>query len=104
MSGAKRLRLTVGATAPSREGPSTMPATISPTTCGWLIFWNTAPTSRATTMITADASRSFHTTLSLLTGSLSATLPPPAGCGACTWRPNRRTISSTTTATSMMPP
>ena len=43
-----------GASQPSSDGPSRMPATTSPITCGCWTARNAAPSSRATAMMTRD--------------------------------------------------
>src|SRR5438034_894125 len=46
---------TPGATFPRSDGPSRMPATISPTTGGWRRMRKIAPTPRAAAMIVTSA-------------------------------------------------
>ena len=92
-----------GSTAPSTEGPSTMPATISPTTWGWLMRWNRAPATRATTITSTADRSSFHTIAPVSTASLG---PPaaPAGLGAGSLRPAPSTSWITTSPAAAIPP
>ena len=88
--------------APRIEGPSTTPARISPTTWGWLNRWNTAPTSRATMRMTAEASSNRQSTFSAL--APAATELSGAAWGAWRWPPALITAHRATTATTTITP
>ena len=51
-------RCSWGQKKPNRLGPSMMPATISPMTCGWRIRANSSPIARLSATISATWSRS----------------------------------------------
>lgn len=55
----KQSRGEAGGEPSKQEGPRRIPATISPITCGCLIFWNRKPTTRAAIRITAICSTSW---------------------------------------------
>ena len=89
----------LGASHPSRLGPSMMPASISPTTCGWFSLANSRPTRRLRPRMSVTCTSSRGSTSwpvpSRVSDQWFTCRPPgwsvPRPPGTCGWSGGRRT-------------
>jgi hypothetical protein len=65
--------------APSTDGPSTRPATISPITAGWPSLFASMPNRRATTTTTAMAIRTLGSVSMVANATAGASMGPSPG-------------------------